>query len=65
MTEKLTGSEIVIKELVDAGIDTIFGYPGGAVLPATKHSAGRGGCALLSPGSLTTPVVLTANWKFC
>lgn len=29
----LTGSEIVIKELVDAGIDTIFGYPGGAVLP--------------------------------
>lgn len=31
--KKLTGSEIVIKELLDAGIDTIFGYPGGAVLP--------------------------------
>jgi len=30
---KLSGSEIVIKSLVDAGVDTIFGYPGGAVLP--------------------------------
>ncbi len=33
MTKTLTGSEIVIKCLLDAGIDTIFGYPGGAVLP--------------------------------
>lgn len=33
MTKTLTGSEIVIKSLLDAGIDTIFGYPGGAVLP--------------------------------
>ncbi len=32
-TRKLSGSEIVIKSLVDAGVDTIFGYPGGAVLP--------------------------------
>jgi acetolactate synthase-1/2/3 large subunit len=30
---KLSGSEIVIQSLVDAGVDTIFGYPGGAVLP--------------------------------
>ncbi len=33
MTKQLTGSEIVIKSLLDAGVDTIFGYPGGAVLP--------------------------------
>ncbi|PIR31661.1 MAG: acetolactate synthase, large subunit, biosynthetic type [Alphaproteobacteria bacterium CG11_big_fil_rev_8_21_14_0_20_44_7] len=33
MAKKLTGSEIIIKSLLDAGIDTIFGYPGGAVLP--------------------------------
>ena len=31
--EKLTGSEIIIKALVNEGVDTIFGYPGGAVLP--------------------------------
>ena len=29
----MTGSEIVIKALVDQGVDTVFGYPGGAVLP--------------------------------
>ena len=29
----LTGSEIIVKTLVDQGAETIFGYPGGAVLP--------------------------------
>tara|TARA_Y100000590_G_C15717821_1_gene1012476 strand:+ start:673 stop:2469 length:1797 start_codon:yes stop_codon:yes gene_type:complete len=31
--EKLTGSEIVLKSLIDQGVEVIFGYPGGAVLP--------------------------------
>ena len=30
---QMTGSELVLKALVDQGVDTIFGYPGGAVLP--------------------------------
>ena len=30
---KLSGSDIIIQCLVDAGVDTVFGYPGGAVLP--------------------------------
>ncbi len=30
---RLTGAEIVIQALIDQGVDTIFGYPGGAVLP--------------------------------
>lgn len=30
---ELNGAEIVIKSLVDQGVDTVFGYPGGAVLP--------------------------------
>jgi acetolactate synthase-1/2/3 large subunit len=29
----MTGSEVVLKALVDQGVDVIFGYPGGAVLP--------------------------------
>ena len=29
----MTGAEIVIRALQDQGVDTIFGYPGGAVLP--------------------------------
>ena len=31
--EQLTGAEMVVRALVDQGIDTVFGYPGGAVLP--------------------------------
>src|SRR5467141_4942882 len=31
--EPLTGADIVIKALVDQGVDVVFGYPGGAVLP--------------------------------
>ncbi|MDP1632901.1 MAG: acetolactate synthase 3 large subunit [Caulobacter sp.] len=30
---EMTGAEIVVQALVDQGVDTIFGYPGGAVLP--------------------------------
>ena len=33
LAETLTGAEIVVRALVDQGVDTIFGYPGGAVLP--------------------------------
>ncbi|GIX12133.1 MAG: acetolactate synthase [Paracoccaceae bacterium] len=33
MAETLTGAEIVIRALRDQGVDTVFGYPGGAVLP--------------------------------
>ena len=29
----MTGAEMVIQALIDQGVDTIFGYPGGAVLP--------------------------------
>ena len=31
--EILTGAQIVVRALVDQGVDTLFGYPGGAVLP--------------------------------
>jgi acetolactate synthase-1/2/3 large subunit len=31
--QRLTGSQIIIKALLDQGADTVFGYPGGAVLP--------------------------------
>ena len=31
--ESMTGAEIVVRCLVDQGVDVLFGYPGGAVLP--------------------------------
>jgi acetolactate synthase-1/2/3 large subunit len=32
-TESLNGSQIILRALVDQGVEVIFGYPGGAVLP--------------------------------
>jgi acetolactate synthase-1/2/3 large subunit len=29
----LSGAQILVRTLVDLGVDTVFGYPGGAVLP--------------------------------
>ena len=29
----MTGAQIVVRALLDQGVDTLFGYPGGAVLP--------------------------------
>jgi acetolactate synthase-1/2/3 large subunit len=31
--ERMTGAEIVVQALVDQGVDVLFGYPGGAILP--------------------------------
>src|SRR5687768_9914432 len=33
MLQEMSGAEIVLKALADQGIEHIFGYPGGAVLP--------------------------------
>lgn len=33
MQDTLNGAEILLKALVDQGVEVIFGYPGGAVLP--------------------------------
>src|SRR6478735_5140655 len=33
MTLKMSGAEMVIRALADQGVEHIFGYPGGAVLP--------------------------------
>ena len=33
MARQMTGAEMVIKALADQGVEHIFGYPGGAVLP--------------------------------
>lgn len=32
-SQKFSGAEIIVKAFVNEGVDTIFGYPGGAILP--------------------------------
>ncbi|MDK3074289.1 acetolactate synthase 3 large subunit [Sedimentitalea sp. JM2-8] len=33
MTREMTGAKMLVQALKDQGVDTVFGYPGGAVLP--------------------------------
>ena len=33
MNQEITGAEIVLKSLSEQGVEVVFGYPGGAVLP--------------------------------
>ena len=33
MKQEITGAEIVLKSLLEQGVEVVFGYPGGAVLP--------------------------------
>tara|TARA_B100000029_G_scaffold480261_1_gene528120 strand:+ start:2693 stop:4459 length:1767 start_codon:yes stop_codon:yes gene_type:complete len=33
MNKPMTGADIVLKSLIDQGVEVVFGYPGGAVLP--------------------------------
>jgi acetolactate synthase-1/2/3 large subunit len=33
MTKAMTGARMVVQALIDQGVDVVFGYPGGAVLP--------------------------------
>ena len=51
---KLTGSQIFVEVLVEQGVDTLFGYPGGAVLnlydELYKANRKRGGSASLRAG---------------
>ena len=33
MENKITGSKALMLSLINEGVDTIFGYPGGAIMP--------------------------------
>jgi acetolactate synthase-1/2/3 large subunit len=33
MNQTMSGAKMVVQALIDQGVDTVFGYPGGAVLP--------------------------------
>jgi acetolactate synthase-1/2/3 large subunit len=56
----MTGAEMIVQVLVDEGVDTIFGYSGGAILPTydavfvhnrREQEAGRHGMPLIVPAN--------------
>ena len=58
-TTELTGAEMVSRCLADEGVEFVFGYPGGAVLPIydelfkqdkVKHKAGPRAPVIVNDG---------------
>src|SRR6267154_389699 len=43
MSELLTGAQIICRTLVDAGVEVLFGYPGGAIMPFYDALHGHAG----------------------
>ncbi len=60
-SQAMTGAEIVVKVLVDEGVDVIFGYSGGAILP-TYDAVFRYNQENLKPdGKEPMPLIVPAN----
>jgi len=59
--QAMTGAEIIVQVLADEGVDTIFGYSGGAILP-TYDAVFRYNQEHASPGERSPmPLIVPAN----
>lgn len=56
----LSGAEIIVQVLADEGVDTIFGYSGGAILP-TYDAVFRYNEEQMSVGGGSMPLIVPAN----
>src|SRR5512137_121969 len=56
----MTGAEIIVQVLADEGVDTIFGYSGGAILP-TYDAVFRWNQEQSGPGARPIPLIVPAN----
>ncbi len=56
----MTGAEIIVQVLADEGVDTIFGYSGGAILP-TYDAVFRYNDENGEPGTEPMPLIVPAN----
>jgi acetolactate synthase-1/2/3 large subunit len=56
----MTGAEIIVQVLADEGVDTIFGYSGGAILP-TYDAVFRWNQEQSGPGGKPMPLIVPAN----
>ena len=67
--QQLTGAEIVIECLKEQGVDTVFGYPGGAILNVYdalyKHSNEIKHGPLVAKHTPTFPVALAYPSAAC
>jgi acetolactate synthase-1/2/3 large subunit len=57
----MSGAEIVVQVLADEGVDTIFGYSGGAILPTYDAVFRYNDTHTRADGSAAIPLVVPAN----
>jgi acetolactate synthase-1/2/3 large subunit len=57
----MTGADIVVQVLVDAGVDVVFGYSGGAILPVYDAVFRFNHQHLRDDGSEPLPLIVPAN----
>jgi len=58
--QAMTGAEIIVQVLADEGVDTIFGYSGGAILP-TYDAVFRWNQEQSGPDGKPMPLIVPAN----
>jgi acetolactate synthase I/II/III large subunit len=60
--EVMSGAEMIVQVLLDEGVDTVFGYSGGAILPTYdaifRHNDAQ---AILPGGGRPIPLIVPAN----
>jgi acetolactate synthase-1/2/3 large subunit len=59
--ERMTGADIVVQVLADEGVDTIFGYSGGAILPTYDAVFRYNDSHKNSDGTAAMPLIVPAN----
>ena len=57
----MTGADIVVQVLADEGVDTIFGYSGGAILPTYDAVFRYNGANRRPNGAAAMPLIVPAN----
>ncbi|MDJ0757955.1 MAG: biosynthetic-type acetolactate synthase large subunit [Woeseiaceae bacterium] len=59
--QSMTGADIVVQVLADEGVDTVFGYSGGAILPTYDAVFRYNRANRRSDGSAAMPLIVPAN----
>jgi acetolactate synthase-1/2/3 large subunit len=59
--KRMTGAEMIVQVLVDEGVDTVFGYSGGAILPTYDAVFRYNNAHMDEQGNAPMPLIVPAN----
>ena len=59
--QPMSGAEIIVQVLADEGVEVLFGYSGGAILPVYDAVFRHNASHLLPDGRESMPLIVPAN----